>query len=167
MAYWGGATAGGWSHSHYPSGGRPGAGLKRSVDGWDDDELGRAIDHYIPSGDRGGVGRVGAILVALAVVGWLGQFVQQVTTAFMGHHVLLRLRTQMFDHIQKLSLSFLDRSEVGRVMSRVQNDVTVLQDLLTTGILTIMADFVGLGLVVFFLLFLDVPLALITFTVIP
>ena len=49
----------------------------------------------------------------------------------------------MFDHIQKLSLSFYDHNEVGRVMSRVQSDVTVLQELLTTGLLTILADFVG------------------------
>ncbi len=211
MAYWGGATAGGWSHSHYPSGGRPGAGLKRSVDGWDDEELGRlydhsvmrrlipylrpykrqtilalfgmlifatasnaqpfligqAIDKFIPSGNLGGISRIGAALVALAVVGWMGQYLQQVSTAFMGHRVLLTLRTRMFDHIQKLSLSFLDRTEVGRVMSRVQNDVTVMQELLTTGLLTILADFVGLGLVVFFLLFQDVQLALITFTVVP
>jgi ATP-binding cassette subfamily B protein len=73
----------------------------------------------------------------------------------------------MFNHIQKLSLSFLDRNEVGRVMSRVQNDVTVLQELLTTGLLTVLQDFVSLGLVVLFLLYLDVQLALVTFTVIP
>ena len=79
----------------------------------------------------------------------------------------LTLRTKMFDHIQKLSLSFYDRNEVGRVMSRVQNDVTVLQDLLTTGLLTILADFAGLALVIFFLLYQDVQLALITFTVVP
>ena len=85
----------------------------------------------------------------------------------MGHNILLTLRTQMFDHIQKLSLSFLDRNEVGRVMSRVQNDVTVLQELLTTGLLTILADFVGLALVIFFLLYLDVQLALVTFAVVP
>ena len=88
-------------------------------------------------------------------------------TAFVGHNILLTLRTQMFDHIQKLSLSFLDRNEVGRVMSRVQNDVNVLQELLTTRFLTILADFVGLGIVVFFLLYLDVPLAFVTFMVVP
>jgi ATP-binding cassette subfamily B protein len=76
---------------------------------------------------------IGGVLVGLAVVSWIAQWVQQVTTAYMGHNILLTLRTKMFAHIQKLSLSFLDRNEVGRVMSRVQNDVTVLQELLTTG----------------------------------
>ena len=211
MSYWGGSTAGGWSHSHFPTGAKPGGGLKRSADGWDDDELGKlydhsvmrrmlpylkpyrkrlilallgmlvfaaaantqpflirlAIDKFVPSGDLGGLNTIGAALVGLAVLGWAGQALQQMCTAFIGHRVLLTLRTRMFDHIQKLSLGFLDRTEVGRVMSRVQNDVTVLQELLTTGFLTILADFAGLGLVIFFLLYLDVELALITFTVIP
>ncbi len=211
MAHWGGATAGGWSHQHYPSGGRPSAGLKRSADGWDDDELGRpydhsvvmrllpylkpyrwrvalallgmlvfaaasstqpfliglAIDEFVPSGDLAGLNAIGAALIGLALLGWAGQSLQQMLTAYIGHNVLLTLRTSMFNHIQKLSLGFLDRTEVGRVMSRVQNDVTVLQELLTTGFLTILADFAGLGLVIFFLLYMDVELALITFTVIP
>ncbi|MCH7836125.1 MAG: ABC transporter ATP-binding protein [Chloroflexi bacterium] len=211
MAYWGGATAGGWSHQHYPSGGRPASGLKRSADGWDDEELGRpydhsvvmrllpylkpyrgrvalallgmlvfaaasstqpfligiAIDEFVPSGDLAGLNMIGAALIGLALLGWAGQSLQQLLTAYIGHNVLLTLRTDMFDHIQKLSLGFLDRTEVGRVMSRVQNDVTVLQELLTTGFLTILADFAGLGLVIFFLLYMDVELALITFAVIP
>ncbi|MDO8612108.1 MAG: ABC transporter ATP-binding protein, partial [Dehalococcoidia bacterium] len=129
--------------------------------------IGLAIDKYVPSGDLGGLNAIGAALVGLAILGWAGQALQQMCTAFIGHRVLLTLRTRMFDHIQKLSLGFLDRTEVGRVMSRVQNDVTVLQELLTTGFLTILADFAGLGLVIFFLLYLDVELALITFTVIP
>ena len=212
MGHWGGSMAGGWSHqTSATSAGRPGGGLKRSVDGWDDEELGKpydhsvivrllpylrpyrgrvalailgllvfaaasssqpfliaiAIDEFVPSGNIAGLNAIGAALVGLALISWAGQWLQQTQTAFIGHNVLLTLRTSMFNHIQKLSLSFLDRTEVGRVMSRVQNDVTVLQELLTTGFLTILADFAGLGLVVFFLLYLDVELALITFTVIP
>ncbi len=129
--------------------------------------IGLAIDRYMPKGDLDGIARIGAMLIGLAALSWFGQYVQQVSTAFVGHNVLLRLRTQMFDHIQKLSLSFLDRSEVGRVMSRVQNDVNVLQELLTSGLLTILADFAGLGIVIFFLLYQDVPLAFATFTVVP
>jgi ATP-binding cassette subfamily B protein len=210
MGMWGGASAGGWSHGGPPHQ-RPPSSLRRSADGWDDEELGKpydhsvvlrllpylrpyrgrvglaligmlgfavanmtqpfligiAIDKFIEKGDVGGLDRIGIALVGLAVFGWLCQSLQQMMTAFVGHNVLLTLRTKMFGHIQKLSLGFLDRTEVGRVMSRVQNDVTVLQELLTTGFLTIFSDFAGLGLVVFFLLYQDVQLALITFAVIP
>ncbi|HZP26815.1 MAG TPA: ABC transporter ATP-binding protein [Dehalococcoidia bacterium] len=129
--------------------------------------IGLAIDEFIKGGNTSGLDRVGIALVALAVFGWAGQYVQQVATAFMGHRMLLQLRNQMFAHIHKLSLSFLDRNEVGRIMSRVQNDVTMMQELLSSGFLTILSDFAGLGLVIFFLLYMDVTLALVTFTVVP
>ena len=70
--------------------------------------IGLAIDKYIKNQDLQGVAFIGLALLGLAVAGWLAQWVQQVMTAFMGHRILLRLRTQMFNHIQKLSLSFLD-----------------------------------------------------------
>ena len=211
MGMWGGHSAGGWSSQHPAMRGGPGAGLKRSADGWDDEELGRVYDHnvvrrlipylrpykrastvaviamivsaaaantgpfliglavnkVIRSGDLHALAIIGVALIVLAIVSWLGQWVQQVTTAYVGHNILLTLRMKMFNHIQKLSLSFLDRNEVGRVMSRVQNDVTVLQELLTTGFLTILADFVALAIVIFFLLYQDIQLSLITFIVVP
>jgi ABC-type multidrug transport system fused ATPase/permease subunit len=128
--------------------------------------IGLAIDRAQQANLRG-LTVIGIILAALAVVAWGAQYLQLAHTAWLGHRVLYTLRTQMFDHLMRLSLRFYDRNEVGRVMSRVQNDVTVLQDLLTSGLLTVLADFVGLGLVVFFLMYQDVPLALITFTVVP
>jgi len=129
--------------------------------------IGLAIDRYIESENLRGVAFIGLALLGLALAGWLAQWVQQVMTAFMGHRILLTLRTQMFNHIQKLSLSFLDRNETGRVMSRVTSDVTVMQELLTTGFLTVFADFVGIGIVVGFLLYQDVQLTLITLSVVP
>ncbi len=209
MGLWHGGGAGGWS-SQGPVA-RAGAALKRSADGWDDDELGRVYDHavmrrflpylrpyrkqviialagmfissaastapffliglainkFIASGDLQGVAFIGVAMIGLAAVSWFGQYIQQVSMAYVGHRLLLTLRTDMFDHIEKLSLGFLDRNEVGRVMSRVQNDVTVLQELLTSGLLTVLADFASLGLVICFLLYQDVQLSFITFTVVP
>src|SRR5438128_5370122 len=187
------------------------SGLKRSIDGWDDDELGRVYDHsvmrrlfpylrpykrqaafatagmlvaavatnsqplliglatkrLIQRDNLDGLTTVAIALLALAVIGGVAQYIQTSTTAYMGHNILLALRRQMFGHIEKLSLSFLDRNEVGRVMSRVQNDVTVLQDLITTGILTVLADFAVLAIVVVLLLVLVVNLSLLSFTVVP
>src|SRR3972149_5893511 len=137
MGLWGGHSAGGWS-SQNPAF-RSMGGIKRT-DGWDDEELGKLYDHR----------------VMRRLVPYLRAYKRPVG-----------LPTQLSAHIQKPSLSFLARSEVGRVMSRVQNDVNVLQELLTTGLLTILADFAGLGIVIFFLLSHDLPLALVTFTVVP
>ena len=89
------------------------------------------------------------------------------TTAWMGHSVLLTLRKQMFAHLQKLSLSFYDRNEVGRVMSRVQNDVTSLQELLTQGFFTVLADFLGLAVILYWMFKLDWVLAVASMAVLP
>lgn len=87
--------------------------------------------------------------------------------ANVGRSVLFTLRMQMFTHLQKLSLSFYDRHEVGRVMSRVQNDVAALQEVLTTGVLEIVADFLILAIVIFMVFTMNFQLALITMSVIP
>jgi ABC-type multidrug transport system fused ATPase/permease subunit len=210
MGLWGGGGATGWGSSQGPMM-RGGQQLKRSVDGWDDEELGKVYDHkvirrlapylkpykrqvilatlsmiifsfaslapyylvalatnhWIKNGNMDGLALIGVALVALAVVGWVTQYIQQVTTSYVGYQILLKLRTEMFDHIQKLPVSFLDRNEIGRVMSRVQNDVAVIQDLLTTGVLTVLADAFGLFLVVGFMMLLDVQLTLITFSTVP
>ncbi len=107
------------------------------------------------------------IMGILAVVAWASLFVQQITTAYLGNRLLMRLRTEMYDHMQGLSLSFYDEMEVGRMISRLTSDVTVMQELLTSGSLTFAADFVGLGIVIIVLLFLDWQLALVTFAVVP
>ncbi len=129
--------------------------------------MGRAVGNYVVHRDADGLTRVSLALIALALISWGAQWVQRLQTGYVGHRILLQLRTLLFAHLQRLSLRFYDREEVGRVMSRVTSDVTVLQDLLSNGVLTIIADLFGLTLVVFFLLSLDVQLALFALAVIP
>ena len=201
--------AGGWS-GHGP-GGSGAMRLRRTIDGWEDDDLGRVYDHrvmarlvrylapyrklvvvsvvamfvfaatsyvqplligvalskFIAKGYLSGLNLLALAFVALVVVSWGAQYVQLATTGFIGQRVLYALRRELFDHLQKLSLRFYDNNEVGRVMSRMTSDVTVMQELLTSGVLTILSDILGLALIVLFLLILDVQLALLTFTVVP
>ena len=111
--------------------------------------------------------RFGALLVVLATFSFASAAVQRLMTGYVGHRILRDLRSQMFAHLNKLSLSFFDREEVGRVMSRVTSDVVTLQELITSGFLNILADIVGLGLIVLFLFLLDPLLAVISLSVIP
>ncbi|MGE0600938.1 MAG: ABC transporter ATP-binding protein [Dehalococcoidia bacterium] len=106
-------------------------------------------------------------MLTAAFITWLSTYVQLLTTAWMGNRLLLQLRTEMYDHMQGLSLSFYDEMEVGRMISRLTSDVTVMQELLTSGSLTFLADFVGLSVVVVVLLFMDWQLALVTFAIVP
>ncbi|MDO8749692.1 MAG: ABC transporter ATP-binding protein [Dehalococcoidia bacterium] len=110
---------------------------------------------------------IGVAMVGLAAAAWASYYMYMTATSWMGHRVLYTLRHEMFTHLQKLSLSFYDHNEVGRVMSRVQNDVTALQELVTSGFFTILADILGLSVVVFWLLKLDMVLALATMAVVP
>ncbi|TAJ17077.1 MAG: ABC transporter ATP-binding protein, partial [Dehalococcoidia bacterium] len=109
----------------------------------------------------------GAWLVGISILSFVATYIQRRMTGYMGHGLLKNLRSKMFDHLNRLSLSFYDNQEVGRVMSRVTSDVVTLQELMTTGFLNVLADLVGLALVVFFLLALDVQLGLISLAVIP
>ena len=124
--------------------------------------IGIAFSRFIAKGNIMGLNLLGLVFVGLAVVGWGAQYLQLANTGYIGHRVLYALRTQMFDHLQTLSLRFYDNNEVGRIMSRLTSDVVVLQDLLTTGILTVLADIVGLAFIVLFLFLQDVELALLT-----
>jgi len=117
--------------------------------------------------DFGDVNRWGWIYLAFVVLGAGFSYLQLTMSGWMGHRLLLKLRKEMFGHLQKLSLRFYDNNEVGRVMSRVTSDVTSLQELMTSGFLTIFGDVVGIAFSVAFLLYFDWQLALVTFAVVP
>ncbi len=119
------------------------------------------------TGDFGSINMWGWVYLGLAGFGAAFTFLQLTMSGWIGHRLLLSLRREMFAHLQKLSLRFYDNNEVGRVMSRVTSDVTSLQELMTSGFLTIFGDLLGIGLSVAFLLYFDVRLALVTFTVVP
>ena len=107
------------------------------------------------------------LFIGIGILNWGSQWLQLLSMAYIGRGILFTLRTRMFNHLQKLSLSFYDRHEVGRIMSRVQNDVMALQEVLTAGIIDIAADLLSLVGIVFMLFYMNSKLALITLTVIP
>ncbi|MSQ14419.1 MAG: ABC transporter ATP-binding protein [Dehalococcoidia bacterium] len=129
--------------------------------------IGLSIDHFISRGDPSGLDGIVAVFVANSLLAVFGQYGQSTTLSYVGQAVLHTLRTQMFDHIQQLSLGFFDRNEVGKLMSRVQNDVLALQELLTSGFLNVFQDIISLVLVVYFLFSMNLRLSLITLSVVP
>ena len=124
-----------------------------------------AID-AITAGDLGRLDWLVAIFAANALIGWGANYLQLVLMARVGQSVLYALRNKLFVHLQGLSLSFYDRNEVGRIMSRMQNDIIQLQEFLTTGIMAF-GDVMILGGIVVAMLLIDAQLALITLAVLP
>src|SRR5512133_1638966 len=85
----------------------------------------------------------------------------------VGQHILYDVRTTMFNHLQKLSLSFYNRYSVGRVITRVINDVGTLREFITWGVLAIVRNLLGIIGTIIAMLTLNLKLSLLTFAVLP
>ncbi|MBM3945967.1 MAG: ABC transporter ATP-binding protein [SAR202 cluster bacterium] len=107
-----------------------------------------------------------ALFAANYVVNFAANYVHLVALARVGQSVLYALRTEMFAHIQKLSASFMDRNEAGRVMSRVQNDVTQLQEFLSIIVLSL-GDLLSLVGIIVVMFLMSAQLALVTLASVP
>ncbi len=98
---------------------------------------------------------------------WLSQFQQVYQMTWVGQHALYRVASDMFNHVASLSLTFFDENETGRVMARMQNDVTVLQQVLSNGMISIFGSFLSLIGIMVFLFVLQWELALLVSISIP
>jgi ATP-binding cassette subfamily B multidrug efflux pump len=126
-----------------------------------------AIDDAIPAGDERLLGILAvSYLVALAST-FLLQYGQQVLTTWLGQTVMYDLRQEIFAHLQRLDLRFYDRNPVGRLMTRITSDVETLNELFSSGIVTVFGDIFTLVFIVAAMLLLDWELALVTFSVLP
>ena len=124
------------------------------------------IDSYIIVGDFAGLTFIVALFLGNAVLNWGSNYAQELFLARAGQAVLYGLRRELFSHLQCLSLTFYDKTEVGRVMSRVQGDVYQLQEFMHVGVMTF-GDFLTLVGIVVALLLMDVQLGLVSMAVIP
>ncbi len=128
--------------------------------------VGVATDRILAA-DFTGLGITVILFVAMALLTWGGQYMENVYLAKAGNRVIFNLRTDMFDHLQRLSLSFFDTHKVGKLMSRVQNDVSQIEELVTEGILMMITSLLTLVGIAAIIIAMNPRLALITLAVIP
>ncbi len=126
-----------------------------------------ATDDFIQTGDLTGLSMIAAVFVGAALLAWGGQHMETRFLYFAGDATLVRMRTEMFDHLQNMSLGFFDRNKVGKVMSRVQNDVQQLQELITSDFLNILISILTLVGIAIAMILMNVRLGLLTLTVVP
>lgn len=107
-----------------------------------------------------------ALFAIVIAINFFASRVQELVTGRMAEDVLFDIRRAMFSHLQRVSLSFMDKTEVGRLMSRLQGDVNSMQEFLETSVLAI-GDLLLLFGIVAVMLWLDWQLALMVLTVIP
>jgi ATP-binding cassette, subfamily B, multidrug efflux pump len=126
-----------------------------------------ALDRAIPDGDLEllwilAIAYFGALLFAFAL-----EYGQQILTTWLGQRIMFDLRRQIFAHLQRQGLRFFDRNPVGRLMTRVTNDVEVLNQLFSAGIVTVFGDVFTLVFIVGVMLWMDWRLALAALAVMP
>ncbi len=126
-----------------------------------------AIDEHIARGDAVGLARVALVLTGVFLAIYATTAALQYLLSWIGQQVLTTMRAQLFRHLQTLPLGYHDTHIVGVTISRVINDVAVINDLLSQGLVTFAGDAVVLVGIVAVMLSMSPRLALITFGVLP
>lgn len=126
-----------------------------------------AIDTGLePGGDISALNLSMALFAVVILINYGAAWVQETVVGKAAENVLFDIRTAMFGHLQEVSLSFMDKTEVGRLMSRLQGDVNAMQEFLETSVLSV-GDIVLLFGIVFLMLWLNVELGLLVLSVLP
>ncbi|MQF70199.1 ABC transporter ATP-binding protein [SAR202 cluster bacterium AD-804-J14_MRT_500m] len=126
----------------------------------------KAVDQAIEERSVSGLTFWAIIFFVTAAINYLTHYVHQVTMARVSQDLLVSLRGDLFNHLQNLSMSFYDKVEMGRIMSRIQNDVHQIQEFLSQLAITL-GDLLTIGVIVAVMIFIDWKLAIITLSVVP
>ncbi len=126
-----------------------------------------AIDHGMqPGGSHQALTFAMIAFLAAILINYCASYWQETLVGNVAEEVLFDIRKAMFSHLQRVSLSFMDKTEVGRLMSRLQGDVNSMQEFLETSVLSV-GDITLLFGIVFVMLYLDFKLGLLTLSVLP
>jgi ATP-binding cassette, subfamily B, multidrug efflux pump len=140
-----------------------------------------AVDRYlapVPSAASGlwsglspdplaGIAQISAIYLGLLVFSFILEFLQTYFMQWTGQQVMFDLRSQIFRHLQRMHVAFYDKNPVGRLVTRVTTDVDALNEMFTSGVVSIFEDLFVLTGILAIMLCMNWKLALITFAVLP
>jgi ATP-binding cassette subfamily B protein len=126
-----------------------------------------AIDRYIATGDLSGLNHIALFYLLALLVGFAVRFAQVFIMQMTGQRVMQDMRREIFGHLQKLHVGYFDRNPVGRLMTRATTDVDAVNELFTSGVVTVFGDLFTLFGIMGVMLAMNTRLALVTFAVIP
>jgi ATP-binding cassette subfamily B protein len=126
-----------------------------------------AIDRYIARRDAAGLLGVAGLYLLILLGAFVVRFAQVYVLQMTGQKVMLDLRRQIYGHLQALHVGYFDKNPVGRLMTRVTTDVDAVNELFTSGVVTVFGDVFTLLGIMGVMLALNLKLALVTFSVIP
>lgn len=126
-----------------------------------------AIDKYIANSDYHGLLIIGLLLLATLLLQAVIQYFLTYFMQYLGQKIIYDLRSQLYTHIQKLALKFFDKTPIGRMVTRVTNDIESLNALFSSGIVMAFSDIFIIIWIFAFMFFLDVKLSFVTLSILP
>lgn len=127
----------------------------------------RAIDALDNNEGMNVIHVIGAAYIVTVIVRFLANWGQFYITQWLGQRVVFDIRNKMFRHLQNLSISYIDKRGVGAVMTRIQNDVAVIQELFGDTVIGIISNALVLVGIIVIMLITDWQMALLSFIVLP
>lgn len=125
------------------------------------------IDRYIAGQDLWGLQNVMLLFFAALMGETLAAFAHYYYSMAVAQRCLADLRVAIFSHVQKLPMSYFDRNPVGRLVTRMTTDVDVLQEMFSSGVITLVNDFIMVFWIVGIMFYIHAELALVTLALIP
>jgi ATP-binding cassette subfamily B protein len=125
------------------------------------------IDQYLSTDPWTGIGQIGLLYLGVLVGTFIFEFGQLYLMQYIGQLAMFDLRRELMAHLQKLDLAFYDSNPVGRLVTRVTTDVDVLNELFSSGLVTILGDVMTLSFIVFVMYRLSPLLATILMAAMP
>ncbi len=126
-----------------------------------------AVDQNIAQKDSHGLLITTIVFLAVMVVRGVLQYLNTYLTQWIGQRTIFDLRMQLFEHLQNLGIQFFDRNPIGRLITRVTNDIEVLNDMFSSGIVMVFSDVFTIIGILWFMFTMNWALALISLAVLP
>lgn len=127
----------------------------------------RVIDEAIPNADQSLLAFLIVVFVGSIVLGFVLEYAQALVTTWLGQSIMYDLRREIFEKLQRLDLRFYDKNPIGRLMTRITNDVETLNTLFSSGVVSVFGDIFTLAFIIAAMLSMNWRLALVAFSVLP
>src|SRR3989339_993874 len=126
-----------------------------------------AVDDHITNSNYNGLLAISLLLLGSLALQAVIQYFLTYYTQYLGQKTIFDLRMQIFRHVQNLALKFFDKTPIGRLVTRTTNDVESLNELFSSGIVMVFSDVFIIIWILVFMFFMDIPLTLVTLSVLP
>lgn len=126
-----------------------------------------AIDDHIAKGDHKGLAIISLLMLLVIVLDGVKQYAATWLTQLIGQKAVYNIRMDIFRHLQRLPIRYFDRNPVGRIITRTTNDVESLNEMLSSGLITIIGDILQLLFIIAMMLLADWHLTLVVLSILP